>query len=103
IIVIQPAVKAGTVPGGGTSIGRHGGGASMWRFLGAVALWVGLACPAIAGQTVIRDYDTARDQFFWAQLYFAGGEELYCAADFAAGQRKIAGRNLSVEHAYPAD
>lgn len=75
----------------------------MWRFLGALALWVGLACPALAGQTAIPNCDTARDQFFWAQLYTAGGEELYCAADFAAGQRKIGGRNLSVEHAYPAD
>lgn len=51
---------------------------------------------AIADQTAIPDYDTARDVFFWNQLYEDGGETLYCEQTFSNRQ------NLSVEHVYPA-
>lgn len=51
---------------------------------------------AAAQQTVIPNYATARDSFFWPQLYANGGESIYCAAMFGPGER------LTVEHAYPA-
>src|SRR5262245_43345575 len=50
-----------------------------------------------AGQTVIPNYDTARRDFFWTQLYSNGGRDLYCNVRFIAGQR------LTVEHAFAAD
>ncbi len=52
---------------------------------------------ALAGQTAISDYDTARDTYFWTMLYPDGGYSLYCNQRFEAGQK------LTVEHAYPAD
>ena len=77
----------------------------MWRVLGTLVLLTALAsaAPVLAGQTVISNYDTARNQFFWAQLYTDGGEELYCAPTFGPGDRTVVGKALSIEHAYPAD
>jgi hypothetical protein len=49
------------------------------------------------GQTRIRDYETARRQHFWHQLYNSGGEDLYCGARFTSRQ------GLSIEHVYTAD
>ena len=49
------------------------------------------------GQHVIPDYDTARDNFLWPQVYNNGGVSLYCGVAFGAGER------LTVEHVYPAD
>ncbi len=68
--------------------------------------------PAQAQQSAIRGYDTARDDFFWPQLYAFGGITLYCNHTFPSnevheavgGHRDSnAGERLSVEHAYPAD
>ena len=80
-------------------------GAFVGWAIGSIALAVAFlgACPTQAGQTAIPNYDTARNRFFWAQLYTDGGTELYCAAAFAAGERRAVGKSLSVEHAYPAD
>ncbi|MGK7942014.1 MAG: endonuclease I family protein [Crocosphaera sp.] len=52
---------------------------------------------AIADQTRIPDYDTARDEFFWDDLYRNGGETLYCE-EFV----RRPGRLFNVEHVYPA-
>ena len=51
---------------------------------------------ALAGQTVIANYEEARDDFFWPQLYADGGETLYCGVTFDSGS------GLSVEHVYAA-
>lgn len=51
---------------------------------------------AIADQIVIPDYETARDVFFWDDLYRGGGETLYCEQPFSNRT------GLSVEHVYPA-
>lgn len=66
----------------------------LWLVLSAMTIGSGLAH---AGQTVIPDYDTARDDFFWPKLYADGGDSIYCGQSFAAGER------LTVEHAFPAD
>ena len=50
-----------------------------------------------AGQTVIPNYDTARRDFFWTQLYSNGGRDLYCNVRFTPGQ------SLTVEHIFAAD
>lgn len=52
---------------------------------------------AIADQTVIPDYDTARDEFFWDDLYRGGGETLYCEESVRGPSRRF-----NVEHVYPA-
>ncbi|MDN3519697.1 endonuclease [Aquisalimonas lutea] len=62
---------------------------------GIVLLFV--ASAVLAQQTTIPDYRTARDEYFWAKLYDAGGETLYCAEAFAEKG------SLTVEHIYPAD
>ena len=66
-----------------------------------VALVLAISQPALAQQTMIPDYATARDQFFWTKLYDGGGQTLYCTAIFPAGERTRAenGERLSVEHA----
>ena len=87
-----------------------------WPLIAALltaAAGLGLVCgPAQAQQSAIRGYDTARDSFFWPQLYALGGITLYCDHTFptnevheAVGGHRIsnAGERLSVEHAYPAD
>ncbi len=50
-----------------------------------------------AEQTVIADYASARQQYFWTQLYTGGGHTLYCDTPFSAGERH------TIEHVYPAD
>jgi len=71
-----------------------------------------VAGPALAQQSRIDGYDTARDQFFWLKLYALGGVTLYCNHVFPSEQVHAsisgprlsnAGERLSVEHAYPAD
>lgn len=56
-----------------------------------VAAW-----PAMADQTVIPNYDTARDTYFYDQLYPHGGWTLYCGARFEDRT------GLNVEHVYAA-
>ncbi|MGH8544553.1 MAG: hypothetical protein ACREX3_13185 [Gammaproteobacteria bacterium] len=47
------------------------------------------------GQTRITGYNTARDRYFWTQLYMNGGRDLYCAVRFKKGER------VSIEHITP--
>ena len=56
-----------------------------------------------AQQGKFDNYDEVRDDVFWPMLYSIGGESLYCAALFEAGQRIIGGRELTVEHVYSVD
>ncbi len=64
----------------------------------SVLLFVSLFSGNLAAQqTTIPNYESARDNFFWPELYADGGESVYCAIPFDAGER------LTVEHAYPAD
>jgi deoxyribonuclease-1 len=51
---------------------------------------------AVAQQSAIPDYETARS-VFWRQLYADGGETLYCGVPF--GQERQ--RGLNVEHVFP--
>ena len=37
------------------------------------------------------------------KLYACGGTTLYCGLPFAAGEKSVDGRDLTIEHAYPAD
>lgn len=70
----------------------------LFRFLLIVIVSVtGLTSVALADQTVIPDYDTARDEFFWDDLYRSGGETLYCSESVRGP-----GRRFNVEHVYPA-
>ena len=50
-----------------------------------------------AQQNQIRNYRTARSQFFWAQLYRDGGESLYCSRAFVTSHS-----GLNIEHVLPA-
>lgn len=50
-----------------------------------------------ADQTEIPDYATARDEFFWDDLYRGGGRSLYCGESVGGP-----GRRFNVEHIYPA-
>jgi deoxyribonuclease-1 len=82
------------------------------RFLGiAISLFVA-ATSAMAQQSRIDGYDSARDEFFWPRLYAMGGVTIYCSHVFPSEQVHLnvgghrisnAGERLSVEHAYPAD
>jgi deoxyribonuclease-1 len=62
---------------------------------------------AIAQQSVISGYDSARDQYFWDKLYVFGGTSLYCNIEF--GEQGVVdgmtGKNakMTLEHVYPAD
>ena len=48
--------------------------------------------PAFASQTIIRNYNTARDKFFYKKLCPHGGWTVYC------GKRWRTKRGLNVEH-----
>lgn len=61
-----------------------------------LAVLLVLPFQVIADQVVIPDYDTARDRFFYREVYPDGGNTLYCDAAFT--NRK----GLNVEHVYPA-
>jgi deoxyribonuclease-1 len=62
-----------------------------------------VATVALAQQTVILNYATARDTYFWPMLYVFGGETAYCGVEFAPdGSVDIEGQGLTLEHAYPA-
>lgn len=50
----------------------------------------------VSEQTVIPDYETARDDYFWPILYKDGGETLYCGKEFTSRA------GLTVEHVYAA-
>lgn len=82
------------------------------RRLVLIALVMVLASPALAGQSVIPDYATARDDYFWNRLYPFGGVTIYCSHVFrtetehqATGgdRRSLTGEEINVEHAYSAD
>jgi deoxyribonuclease-1 len=64
----------------------------------AVVLLLIVPQPAWAAQTVIPDYRTAREDYFWTALYAAGGESIYCEISFPKDEHL----DLTVEHAYPA-
>lgn len=67
-------------------------------FITALLLAVMAFAPHVAAdQTVIPDYATARDDYFWIDLYRAGGESLYCQEAFS-----VRDRDFNVEHVYPA-
>jgi len=67
----------------------------MWRtFILAVALM--LSSTASADQTRIRNYDTARDDYVYPQVYRSGGSTLYCNKPFSGSS------GLQVEHVLPA-
>ena len=62
-----------------------------------LALALLFACfSSLAQQTVISDYATSREDFFWPELYDDTGETLYCGIAFNSRQ------GLTVEHVYPA-
>ncbi len=67
---------------------------NMGRIIAVVLAFL-LLGPALAGQTVIPNYDKARDDFFWPKLYLFGGWTLYCAAPFGSSKTT---RGLQVEH-----
>lgn len=82
----------------------------MWRL---APYFAALLCvtSAVAGQTIIPDYDTARDDYFWTRLYVFGGVTVYCSHTFQAEQARLAGgsrreslagESLNIEHAYSA-
>lgn len=71
-----------------------------------------MAGSALAGQSTIPDYDTARDNYFWNRLYPFGGITIYCNHVFrtmieheatGGAHRSLAGEKIDVEHAYSAD
>ena len=62
-----------------------------------------LAPPVAAQQTAFADYPTVQKNVFWLMLYPFGGRTLYCNVQFKPGQRKIDGRIVTIEHAFPAD
>jgi len=66
------------------------------RKLGLTCAGLLLAITAQAQQIVIPDYETARDKYFWPELYANGGETLYCGIPFT---RRT---GLTVEHVYAA-
>ena len=57
-------------------------------------------------QTNIKDYNDAKDNYFWNKLYSAKGTSLYCNLKFDNGgvtnveNKKV---KLTIEHAYAAD
>lgn len=67
----------------------------MFRTIFIVTALITSLC-AYAEQTVIPNYDTARDTYFWDKLYRYGGWTLYCGSPFYAK-----GLGLQVEHVYP--
>ena len=78
----------------------------MLKWMSGAVLLLSTAAAAMAGQTEIPNYDTARDDFFWPKLYSTGGFTLYCGGWFANAPR-LDGRfparaGLNVEHVYPA-
>jgi hypothetical protein len=71
----------------------------MRFFVGLAVIFEFLSAGSAGGQGQARipDYETARRNFFWTQLYDNGGRDLYCGVRFRKAQR------LSVEHVYAAD
>ena len=67
----------------------------MARIIVAALVFL-LLSPALADQTVIPNYDKARKDFFWTQLYPTGGSTLYCDQPFEGHF------TLEIEHVYPA-
>ena len=63
-----------------------------------------LVCsPVAAQQSAFDNYAHVQRNVFWAKLYACGGTTLYCGLPFAAGEKSVDGRDLTIEHAYPAD
>jgi deoxyribonuclease-1 len=60
-----------------------------------------------ADQTVIPDYDTARDDWFWVKLYTYGGNGLYFSIEYDVEGRFInhegKSKKMTLEHVYSAD
>ena len=77
------------------------GHAAPMRSLCLVLLLV--CSPAVAQQFVFDSYDHVRRNVFWQEVCPRGGATLYCGLPFAAGQRAVDGRRITIEHAYPAD
>jgi len=66
------------------------------RHLSLICAAVLLVITAQAQQIVIPNYETARDDYFWPELYPDGAETLYCGIQIPAGIR------VTVEHVYAA-
>ena len=63
-----------------------------------------LSLPALADQTTIPDFDTARDDFVWPLFYVFGGETVDYGVPFGPNRHlDLANETLTVEHVYPAD
>ena len=75
--------------------------AAIMPSLCMVLLLVGL--PAVAQQSVFDSYKHVQRSVFWQELYACGGATLYCGLPFEAGDKAVAGRRITIEHAYPAD
>ncbi|WP_417585996.1 endonuclease [Nitrincola sp.] len=54
--------------------------------------------PVSARQMQIKNYDQAREEYFWIELYPNGHEGIYCGTVLTGG-----GPESSIEHAFPAD
>lgn len=66
-----------------------------------------LTFSVLAEQTVIPDYDTARDDWFWDKLYTSGGHGLYCSIPYNDEglyvNHKGQSKKMTLEHVYSAD
>ena len=75
--------------------------AAAMRFLWMVLLLV--CSPVAAQQSAFDNYAHVQRNVFWHKLYACGGTTVYCGLPFAAGEKSVDGRDLTIEHAYPAD
>ena len=75
--------------------------AAAMRSLWMVLLLV--CSPVAAQQSAFDNYAHVQRNVFWAKLYACGGTTLYCVVPFAAAENSVDGRDLTIEHAYPAD
>ena len=71
------------------------------RFLWIVLLLV--CSPVAAQQSAFDNSAHVQRNVFRHKLYACGGTTLYCGLPFAAGEKSVDGRDLTIEHAYPAD
>lgn len=61
-----------------------------------LSVLAGLSLTVFADQTLIPNYDAARDHFFWKKLYPTGGRTLYCNEQFRTHEP------VNIEHVYAA-
>ena len=73
---------------------------------GICFLWMVLllvCSPVAAQQSAFDNYAHVQRNVFWPKLSACGGTTLYCGLPFAGREKSVDGRDLSIEHAYPAD